>query len=390
MKLFSFGKKRKNVSRILTKKPPAALLKRCRKYRIKTTMKKGGKRVYRKVALLKKLLKKKIRKMKKARKVSKKTRKVSKKTRKVKARKVKRRMGFGADGYEFTKPANYGFDQSVQQYPGTLSQTISTITAKNNISRPEGFSFQDGQIPAYGVFRDFFGESVPTQVPPNYNFMGQPDKSLMPVGAPFQRYTSANSFGKRLRYKKSARNACSMLSKKNCKATPLCSYVKRKGCRRKPTKKSSAASYTHGDDDLGSYGDEAGISFFGKRLRRYKKSARSACSMLSKKKCMATPLCSYVKRKGCRRKTIKKSSAVSYTHGDDDLGSYGDEAGISFFGKRKIIKSYRKPVRKSYRKPYQNTSADYIKEGDDDILDMSYFDKLNSKFGSRRSRFGFL
>jgi hypothetical protein len=381
MKLFSFGKKRK--TRKVSKKPPAALLKRCRKYRIKTTMKKGGKRVYRKVALLKKLLKKKIRKMKKARKV----RKVSKKTRKSKSRKVKRRMGFGADGYEFTKPANYGFDQSVQQYPGTLSQTISTITAKNNISRPEGFSFEEGQLPAYGVFRDFFGEAVPTQVPPNYNFMGQPDKSLMPVGYPFQRFTTANSFGKRLRYKKSARSACSRLSKKNCKATPLCRYVKRKGCRRKPIKKSSVVSYTHGDDDLGSYGDEAGISFFGKRLRRYKKSARSACSMLSKKNCKTTPLCRYVKRKGCRRKPIKKSSVVSYTHGDDDLGSYGDEAGISFFGKRKIKKSYRKPVKKSYR----NTSAvNYIKEGDDDILDMSYFDKLNSKFGSRRSRFGFL
>lgn len=55
--LFLFGKKRK--MRKTTKKPPAALLKKCRKYRIKTTMKKGGKKVYRKVSVLKKLIKKK-------------------------------------------------------------------------------------------------------------------------------------------------------------------------------------------------------------------------------------------------------------------------------------------------------------------------------------------
>ena len=54
MGFFSFGKKRKLHKR--SRKPPAALLKKCRKHHIKTTMKKGGKKVYRKVSILKKLL----------------------------------------------------------------------------------------------------------------------------------------------------------------------------------------------------------------------------------------------------------------------------------------------------------------------------------------------
>ena len=285
MNLFSFGKKRKKVSRRkVAKKPPASLLKRCRKYRIKTTMKKGGKRVYRKVSMLKKLLKKflkkKMHKIKKARKVRKTTH--------------RRRMGFGADGYEFTKPANYGFDQTVQQYPGTLSQTISTITAKNNISRPEGFSFEDGQIPAYGVFRDFFGEAVPTQVPPNYNFMGQPNKSLMPVGAPFQRYTKPNSFGKKRRYNV-AGSACNKLKRKTCRSNPNCSYTRR-GCRRRTGTKGGSVVY------------EGPSLAFGKRRRRYNV-AGSMCNKLKRKTCRSNPNCSYTKR-GCRRRQGTKGGAI--------------------------------------------------------------------------------
>ena len=237
MGLFSFGKKRKKVSRRkLIRKPPAALLKRCRKHHIKTTMKKGGRRVYRKVSLLKKLLKKKMRKARKSRKSRKVTRKAHRKVYR------RRRMGFGLDGSVFTKPDNFGYNQQVQQSPGTLSQTISTVNAKNNLSRPEGFTFQDGQLPAYGVFRDFFGESVPTQVPPNYNFMGQPDGSLMPVGAPFQRYTTPNSFGKRRRRYNVAGSACNGLKKRVCQSSPNCSYTRR-GCRRRKGTKSGAMVY---------------------------------------------------------------------------------------------------------------------------------------------------
>jgi hypothetical protein len=65
----AFGKRRrKTVHRKAVRKPPAALLKRCRKYHIKTTKKVGKHRVYKSVTVLKKLLKKKIKKMKKMKK----------------------------------------------------------------------------------------------------------------------------------------------------------------------------------------------------------------------------------------------------------------------------------------------------------------------------------
>ena len=284
MVLFSFGKRRKKSKKIC-KKPPAALLKRCRKYHVKTTMKRGKHRVYRKVSILKKLLARKIRKMKKSRK----SRKSHKKT-------YKRRSHFGLSEYDFTKPSNYGYNSKVQQYPGTLSQTISTVTAKNNISRPEGFSFQDGEIPSYGVYRQFFGEQVPTQVPANFNFMGQPDGNLMAVGLPFQRYTTPNSFGKRRRYNV-AGSACNKLKKRVCQSSPNCSYTRR-GCRRRKGTKSGTMVY------------QGPALQFGKRRRRYNV-AGSACNKLKKRVCQSSPNCSYTRR-GCRRRKGTKSGAMVY------------------------------------------------------------------------------
>jgi len=339
MGLFSFGKKRKKVSRRkLIRKPPAALLKRCRKHRIKTTMKKGGRRVYRKVSLLKKLLKKKMKKMKKSK---------ARKTRKVYRR---RRMGFGLDGSIFTKPDNFGYNQKVKQIPGTLSQTISTVNAKNNLSRPEGFSFQDSQLPAYGVFREFFGEAVPTQVPPNYNFMGQPDGSYMPVGAPFQRFTTPNSFGKKLRRYNVSGSPCNKLKKRVCRSSPNCSYTRR-GCRRRKGTKSGAMVYEGPALQFGKRKNRYLVPYpvcnklnkrvclsnpnckymrgrcrrrsstnskmyqgpslaFGKRRRRYNV-AGSACNKLKKRVCQSSPNCSYTKR-GCRRRSGTKSGAMVY------------------------------------------------------------------------------
>jgi hypothetical protein len=70
----SFGKKKRSSRRKGTRKgksarkPPASLLRRCKKYHIKTTKKSGKRRVYRKISLLKKLLNKKLKKLKKAKK----------------------------------------------------------------------------------------------------------------------------------------------------------------------------------------------------------------------------------------------------------------------------------------------------------------------------------
>ena len=339
MWLFSFGKKRKKISRRkLVRKPPASLLKKCRKHRIKTTMKKGSRRVYRKVSILKKLLKKKMRKVRKT---------TSRKTRKTRRKFCRRRRtGFGLDGSVFTKPDNFGYNQQVQQSPGTLSQTISTVNENNNLSRPEGFTFQDGQLPAYGVFRDFFGESVPTQVPPNYNFMGQSDGSLMPVGAPFQRFTTPNSFGKKLRRYNVAGSACNSLKKRVCQSSPNCSYTRR-GCRRRKGTKSGDMVYEGPSLQFGrrsrfgtSENEQLGMGLkayntacvkasmvplytcttprnykpdalkFGKRRRRYNV-AGSACNKLKKRVCQSSPNCSYTRR-GCRRRKGTKSGAMVY------------------------------------------------------------------------------
>ena len=376
MVFFSFGKKKKRSIRSKkVRKPPAALLKKCRKHHIKTTMKRGGRRVYRKVSILKKLLAKKIRKQHKQRK----HRKVSK--RKVSKRKTHRgrRSGFGSsdqdakigaimnnfsklscspgsniytftgsmgggagclntktmevtspklgktgsmwsfgrrhkgrknrfgqEGSTFSNPANFGYNQPVEQYPQSLSQSSMVSNEKMNSSRPEGMALSPDQLSTYGVYHDFFGQDVPTQIPANYNFMGQPDGTLYPVGGPFYRYTTPVSFGKKM-YRKTNRSACSRLKKAKCNHSPMCSYVKGRGCRRKSAKKSPGYVMS-GDEDLGSYGDEAGISFFGRR--RYNVTG-SPCNRLRKKVCRSNPNCSYTKR-GCRRRTGTKTKGLVF------------------------------------------------------------------------------
>jgi len=284
MAVFSFGKKikRRVHRRKGAKKPPAALLKKCRKHRIKTTMKKGGRKVYRKVSVLKKLLARKMRKHKKS------NRKVHRRSRRV----ARRGMGFGSSmGSAFIQPANYGYDQKVQQYPQLLSQSSQVSNAQMNLSRPEGMALAEAVLPVYGVYRDFFGQDVPTQLPANYNFMGQPDGTLFPVGAPFQAYkTPIASFGKKKRYNVKG-SSCNKLTKKTCSSNPNCSYTKR-GCKRR--KGTATKGLVFEGPSL-----PAAYTQFGKK-KRYNVSG-SSCNKLTKKTCQSNPMCSYTKR-GCKRR----------------------------------------------------------------------------------------
>ena len=300
MAVFSFGKKikRRVHTRKGAKKPPAALLKKCRKHHIKTTMKKGGRKVYRKVSVLKKLLARKLRTLKK------KGRKVHSRKTTHSGRVPLRGMGFGSSmGSAFIQPANYGYGQNIEQYPQLLSQSSQVSNSQMNLSRPEGMGLVEADLPVYGVYRNFFGQEVPTQLPANYNFMGQPDGSLYPVGAPFQAYKKPiASFGKKKRstlYRKSSKSLCSGIKKSECKASPMCTYVKRRGCRRKGSRKNSPAAYVSGDEPLGEYAEAAGITFFGKKKLYNVKG--SACNKLTKKTCQSNPNCSYTKR-GCKRR----------------------------------------------------------------------------------------
>jgi len=200
MAFFLFGKKKKRSTRKkkgLGRKPPAALLRKCRKLKIKTTMRKGRSRVYRKISVLKKLVAKKMRKHRKGR-----------KARKSRRRVVRYRFGFGSRGSRFgadfsnAGPSNYGYNQSVVQTPGILSQSSQMVNSATNANRPSGLGLPGEFVPTYGVNRKFFTEDVPTQVGPNWNFMGQPDGTSYGVGGPFYRFTkpaAAGAFGRRTR-----------------------------------------------------------------------------------------------------------------------------------------------------------------------------------------------
>ena len=301
MNFFSFGKKkRRSTKGKSVRKPPAALLRKCKRHRIKCTMKKGGKRVYRKTSVLKKLLRRKMKKMKKAR-----------KHRKVHRRRAagfgrrRRRSGFGM-GSPFLNPDNYGYNQKVQQYPQTLSQSSSVVDSKSNLTRPEGMTVDSANVPVYGVNREFFGQKVPTQVPANWNFMGQPNGSLYPVGAPFYGYTKPiNSFGKKLKRYNVSGSGCNGLKKRVCHSNPNCTYTKR-GCRRRSGTKTKGLVY-----------EGPSLSSFGKKKYNV---AGSACNGLKKRVCRSNPNCSYTKR-GCRRRSGTKTKGLIYE--GPSLASYG-------------------------------------------------------------------
>ena len=196
--MFTLFGKRKQRSRKKalkkTRKPPAALLRKCKKHKIKTTIKRGGKRVYKKIGVLKKELRRKMKKHSKKMRSRRSTRKV-----------VRRRFAFGSSAAPFVNPGNFGYNQPVQQNAGVLSQSTSVIADANaNINRPPGFGVDPNSIPTYGTYAPFFTENVPRPVGPNWYAMGQPDGSLMQIGSPFSRYTS---FGRKKKCPKGTRRS---------------------------------------------------------------------------------------------------------------------------------------------------------------------------------------
>jgi hypothetical protein len=200
MPVFLFGKKRRAVKKSRSKKPPAALLKKCKKYHIKTTVKRGRKRMYKKVSVLKKLLAKKMKKMRKARKMH-----THRKSKRRHVRRTVRFSGFG-DAAPFGNPKDFGYNQPVVQNQGILNQSSSIVTDANNINRPAGLGLPGEFIPTYGVYRPFFGEQVPAVIGPNsIGFMGQPDGSMFAVGSPFVSYKTPASFGRRRKNKNKGR-----------------------------------------------------------------------------------------------------------------------------------------------------------------------------------------
>ena len=167
MNFFSFGKKKRKTC----KKPPAKLIKLAKKYRVKIKVKHGSRMVYKHVSVIKRQIKKRI-------------------------RSIKRTSRFG--NAPFLNPKGYGYHTKIRRNPGSLSQTSSVVTRRNNINRPAGTGLKSKYFPTYGTYARFFTEKVPRVVGPrSIGFMGQPDGSLYAVGAPFYRYNKPNNFGLR-------------------------------------------------------------------------------------------------------------------------------------------------------------------------------------------------
>jgi hypothetical protein len=186
--IFTFGKKKrrsiKKKSKVVRVKLPKKLLSICKKLKVKVTVKRGTKKVYKTLKVLKKECLKKIKVLKK--KYSRKsTRKSTRKTSTRSTRRVSRlRRGarFGSSlvntssKYSTVDPTNgYSSSQGVYQYPGVNIQS----TTPN------------------GVYKDFFGANVPSVLPAEWNYLKQPDGSSVAVGSPFSSY-----FGRRRKSRK--------------------------------------------------------------------------------------------------------------------------------------------------------------------------------------------
>ena len=101
---------------------------------------------------------------------------------------------------------------------------------------------------------------------------------------------------------------------------------------------------------------------FLKKRRSTIRRPRKGCAVHRKRGvCITTEGCSWKKGKGCM-KTRKKAVYASKTapmSGDDDLGAYAEEAGISFFGRRRGRKATRRGRGRKVRKNAKKTHADF-------------------------------
>jgi hypothetical protein len=437
MAFFSFGKKRK--VRRQNKKPPPRLLKLCKKYRVKATKRVRGKIVYRTSKVLKTLCLRKAKKLLKS---------LKKKGTRKSHRRRHRRSGFGNLIFGGTTSPAKTVSQAVASAPimstsmseinfdrigrGVADFNNKCVAEKGNpitvcasrilkfgrrrsgfgemigapFQKPENYGYNQKVVQAQqalsqtntpnGVNREFFGQQVPTQIPPYWDFMGQPGGAApYAVGAPHYQYpTAISSFGRRRgrprggsrcaprrpRYRRYnvAGSPCN-LKRMDCKLTPGCSYVKYRGCRRKPQQEpypwdsmipSGGGELdllrNDSDENLGAYGEAAGITFFGRRRRRgcaprrprYRRYnvAGSPCN-LTMQQCKTFPgsvNCQYVKNRGCRRRpqrlpypwdsvgqsmtppmTPSDQGEDTLVRGDEDMGALQEAVGVSFFGRRR-------------------------------------------------------
>ena len=350
-----FGRKRKVPRK--NKKPKASLLRLCKKLRVKTTKKVGGQKVYKSSSVLRRLCAKKAKKSPRRR------------------RRARRSMGFGQlMGSPFENPSNYGYNQPVKQAQQVLSQSNTSS----------------------GVNREFFGQQVPTQIPPHWNFVGQPGgEAPVAIGSPHYIYPRPiSAFGRpyRRRAKRmivSSNPVCRRQKKKACKALKgTCVYKSGKdfyGCasaaQMLPYPWEAVASMggvrtaTNPNADLEAMFPTTSFgSLYRRRAKRMIVSSNPNCRRQKKKACKALKgTCVYKSGRrfyGCASKPKRLpypwERAVqdfSMTQGED-MDGYLDTAGISFFGRRcrrKCAPNNRRYTKINSKSPCKNLKKSVCK-----------------------------
>jgi len=280
--------------RRLNKKPSARLVKLARKYKVKISLKRGSKRIYKSEKLLKKQIKMKMRKVRKSRKTRRSVRRV---------RRVRRsRFGNAENAGTFMKDVpGYGYNMPVNQVAGVRGQSSEWVDSLSNGKRPADMKVEDTYLPTYGTYGAFFDQDVPRVIPPNWQFMGQPDGTSVGLGSPFYRYKDTG-FGRKKR--RSARrynvkeSSCNKLRMRVCKSNPNCTYAKRRGCRRRKSTVKGGLVY-----------QGPSLAGFGKRRYNVKE---SSCNKLRMRVCKSHPNCTYAKGRGCRRRKSTVRGGLVY------------------------------------------------------------------------------
>ena len=212
LSLFGFGKRRRRSTKSRKsakkggrgRKPPAALLKMCKKYRVKATVKRGTKRVYKKARLLKKLCMRKKKMMHKKKKVSRRTRTV-RRTRRV------RRSRFGGQINPYTMKMSFGENLQV---PNTYKN--KALFGNEYAPNMQGKKSLFGNVHMMDKHKMMFGSNCASKYQPSMAF-GRRRRATMSKPAAmkafkqfYKRYCRSSKMGGRFRFGNGGNPALSM------------------------------------------------------------------------------------------------------------------------------------------------------------------------------------
>ena len=290
--IFSFGKKRRSTKRRSTKrrsvkgsKPPSKVLRMCKKYKVKTTVKRGSKRVYKSTRLLVKLCNKRKRSLKKR-------------------RSTKRRSTRFGEGCAYDRPqvAGFGKNRRSSKRKGGKRRSVSKAAAMKAFKKFYKSHCRKSMR---------FGNKMPMQnMQMQGNRMPMQDMSMM-QNMPMQ---GNGMFGRRRRKMRFGAGNPPLNQSMGYEVCP-------DGQGGLLANGSGLFPQACGAPPAAGPGVMAPAAFGRKRrVGRPRKSGKrksravgryknvvSGCSGLKKRKCQTSPGCHYVKRRGCRgRKGTRK------------------------------------------------------------------------------------